>query len=340
MLILLSSTSAARYRQDVLRCLAAPVKSVVQFRYRRSLVSDQLLTRIDNKQLSGSALVCFLNSTGSDLFSIVPVRCVEVCDVRSHGSTISMGLEIREVACAEPGEFTREIDLIAGGANPRLKDGDTVGKYCFEVPDKLTSLRFGSKVEEWEKTIEYVRSQQAFQEEPFFWTVLGVEKPGMVLDTRTFSPWPTKALTDEAFSILIYHYQVSAAPVPTSRLNVIYGKALLNMGPNELTIDSRYDLKRWRFRSTGRTSFVTDTWLAIRMAGTWELDLPLQLAGSFWPNVAKSVVVGFLIAIPSILAWAPQKDLTIYMKLFMGALSVLAGIAAAVAVIFGIEKVS
>lgn len=341
MLILLSSTSAARYREDVLRCLAAPLASHVQFRYRRSLISDELLDRLESGKLVGNGLVCFLDAAGaagSDVLSIVPVRSVEVTDVRAHGTTISITLEMKEFAYAETKAFTEELDRVSKGASPRKVRNENVGKYFFEVSEALSSLHLGNSVGDWEKTVSCVRSQEAFQKEPFFWTVLGIEKDDEKINSETFSRWPTTAVAG-GFSVLIYHYQVSGAPAPNSKLGLVVGKALTNIGPDELKVDSRYDLKRWRFEPKTVAYFPAQTWLRFRVADTWDLDLSLQIAGSFWPNLVKSLVIGVLIAIPSIVAIAPQKDLDLTMKFLLLGLSLLAGVAAALAVVFGIEKV-
>src|SRR5205807_1359243 len=108
---------------------------------------------------------------------------------------------------------------------------------------------------------------------------------------------------------------------------------------DELKVDSRYDLKRWRLEPRLSAYFPTETWLRFRVGDVWDLDLSLQVAGSFWRNLAKSLTIGVLIAIPSIAALAPQKDLCLSMKLLLAGMSLLAGVGAALAVVFGIDKI-
>jgi len=338
MLILLSSTSAARYREDVLRCLTAPVDARLQFRYRKSLISEDLLRRAELGQLVGTGLVCFLDANGYDLLSIVPVRSVEVTDVRLHGTTISMTLEMKAFAYAETKAFTHVLGRAAKDTCPYNADGEIHGKYLFEVKEALTELHLSSSVEGWEKTVGCVRLQQAFQSEPYFWTVLGIEKEGEKISSEEFSRWPNTPVNG-GFSILVYHYQESGAPAPNSKLSLVVGKAVMNVGPDELKIDSRYDLKRWRFEPRTASYFPTETWLRFRVGDTWDLDLSVQVGGSFWINFAKSLVVGTLIAVPSITALAPQRDVDFSMKLLLVGLSLIAGVGAALAVVFGIEKV-
>jgi len=340
MLILLSSTSAARYREDVLRCLTAPLASHLQFRYRRSLISEELLRRADLGQLSGNGLVCFLDAggAGDGPLRIVPVRSVEVKEARAHGTTISVTLEMKDFAHAEAGTFVEELGRVAKDTSPRRVGGEILGKYCFEVNEKFSSLRLSNTVEGWEKTVSYVRTEEAFQREPFFWAVLGIEKDGEKLSSETFSKWPNTPVSS-GFSVLIYHYQDSGAPTPNSKLSLVVGEAIASMGPNELKVDSRYDLKRWRFEARRVGYFPTETWLRFRVADTWDLDLSLQVGCSFWMNLAKSLVIGILIALPSIAALAPQRDLGLAMKLLLGGMSLMAGVGAALAVVFGIEKI-
>lgn len=338
MLILLSSTSAARYREDVLRCLSAPLGSALQFRYRRSLLSDELLLRLENEKLSGPGLVCFLDSDAVDALPVVPVRFVEVTDVRAHGTTISVALEMREFAYAETSTFTEELGKAAKGMNPHRVGQDVVGKYFFDSSDALTSVKASASVDGWEQTVSTVRARDPFKSEPFFWTVLGVEQEGQTLATERLSKWPMTPIRG-SFSILIYHYQESGAPSPNSTLSLLGGKAIENIGHSELRIDSRYDLKRWRFEPRTAGYFATETWLRFGVANTWDLDLSLEIGGSLWLNLAKSAIVGTLIAIPSIVALAPQKDLDFGMKLILLSLCLLAGFGAALAVVFGIEKI-
>jgi hypothetical protein len=47
MFVLLSSGAQKRYRDDILRCMAAPVGSIIQFRYNREIVGKSILQKPD-----------------------------------------------------------------------------------------------------------------------------------------------------------------------------------------------------------------------------------------------------------------------------------------------------
>src|SRR5262245_8496653 len=98
MLILLSSSRRKRYRDDILRCLAAPIGTQVQFRYSEKLVEHPIWERPD--QFEGKpGLVCSVDlSTVGRACPIVPVRWVTVEKIYQHGTTMSVVLRIGDLA--------------------------------------------------------------------------------------------------------------------------------------------------------------------------------------------------------------------------------------------------
>src|ERR1022692_4676930 len=98
MYILLSSGAQKRYRDDILRCMAAPFGAVIQFRYGRSIVEDSIVNAT-YRMHGQSALVCSLNvertfqEEGGE-HAVIPVREVVIDRVWSVGSTIVVALRV------------------------------------------------------------------------------------------------------------------------------------------------------------------------------------------------------------------------------------------------------
>ncbi len=208
MFILLSSASSPRYREDILRCLAAPVCSLVQFRYDKRYLSEDLQQRIDKKQLTmpADAVVCFLESGGDGLATLVPVRKVIIKALIVHGGSISLTLEIREVCFTEdPAKFSREIDTLSGSLSPRRELSRLEGKFFFALSAHPGTLRSGRELGVWEKTVTTLASRQEFASEPFFWTVVGLELAAAPWTSDLLLDWPITPIMDDA-NLLLFHY--------------------------------------------------------------------------------------------------------------------------------------
>ncbi len=150
------------------------------------------------------------------------------------------------------------------------------------------------------------------------------------------SKWDTDPISGP-FDLLVYHYQPSHAPAIESKLEVATSSGLATISPKELSLDSRYDLKRWRFEPVEDQYRARDGWIRVRTNNKWDLDLDVRIESSWTRGVIKSAVAGVLIAIPAILSIVTQKDVSAEMRLILSGVSVLAGFFGAAAVVFGIE---
>ncbi len=56
MFLLLSSAARPRYREDILRCVAAPVGGTIQFRYQKKWIACDSLKSLNGKD----GLVCYM----------------------------------------------------------------------------------------------------------------------------------------------------------------------------------------------------------------------------------------------------------------------------------------
>jgi len=104
-------------------------------------------------------------------------------------------------------------------------------------------------------------------------------------------------------------------------MEVNLGSLLQSVAPPDTRIDSRYDLKSWWFSTSDNTQRPQPTWLRIRTADSWDMDLTITVGASYW----RPVVSGALVAVPAILALAPQ-NLDLQTKVVLGAGGVVVGI--------------
>jgi len=324
-LFLLSSDYSPRYKQDILRCLAAPIGSAVQFRYDRVHISSDVLTSLTNSttRFPLDGIVCSVSSKGFGVLPLVPVRKVKVQKPRVHGETISIPLVMGEVALAYSAtDFTDELDKLTGGKTPRIKqDGQSPEGYYFFDSRQPGNVEIGTSVSIWERTVSTLRDQHAYKDEPFFWVALGVEDANTPLDPSALHPWPREIEPRHQYRLLIYHFQPRGGTRPNSKMEVTFGDPLQSIVAPDTAIDSRYDLKGWWFGTGDGKSRPQPTWLRIRTADSWDLDLTITVGSSYW----RPVISGALVAVPAILALIPQP-LTLETKFFLGAVGVAVGI--------------
>jgi hypothetical protein len=139
---------------------------------------------------------------------------------------------------------------------------------------------------------------------------------------------------------MIYHYQPRDAPALQSKLSVMTSNNLLSNYPTDVTIDSRYDLKRWRMEPASDSYRARQGWIRIRTNGKWDLDLSVNVKSSLAPGLFKSLVAGVLIAVPPIFSVVTQKDATFNVQLSVALISLVSGILAAAGVVFGLDTFS
>lgn len=310
-LFLLSSDYSPRYKQDVLRCLAAPIGSFVQFRYDKVHLSDGAKeSLIGNKKVfPQEGVVCSVASKGVGVLPIVPVRAVIVTDCREHGATVSITLKMGDIALADPATFTQDLHQIAKKSTPqRLKEGDDpVGYYCFDAEALPAGFQTGATLDLWERTVIILREQHAYKDEQFFWVTLGVEREGKEIDTDNLHAWPTSLEPNRDHRLFVYHFQPRGGNRPDTTMQVTLGDVLESVVPPDTKIDSRYDLKTWVFRTKANPQRTQKTWLRISPANAWDLDLRVAVKPSIAGWLLRSALAGPLVAAPAIIALLPQN---------------------------------
>jgi hypothetical protein len=216
--------------------------------------------------------------------------------------------KVKEIATAEPASFTAALDSSSNGQSPRKKseDASPEGKYFFEVSD-LPQVDQGLSLTIWEQAITNLRNQHAYQDEPFFWTIVGIQKTGQSFDASILHALPEKLSPGSDFDLLIYHYQPRGGAAPNAKLELSVGPEIEIVVPPDLKVDSRYDLKVWSCRTAANTQSSRKSWFRVNTSAGWELDVAVTIAGAWKRWIARALATGVLIAVPSILALVPQS---------------------------------
>lgn len=92
MFICLSSGARPRYRQDIIRAIAMPRGSRLQFRYRLELVAERVKQRIKDRTYKNTkALIAYLDQQDrTKVPELIPCRFGRIVHAQIHGSTTSL----------------------------------------------------------------------------------------------------------------------------------------------------------------------------------------------------------------------------------------------------------
>lgn len=359
MLILLSSSRLPRYRNDILRCISAPIGGEVQFRYSKNIISKQIWDNpkeFENKR----GIVCTVDlNHPKEKCPIFPVRLVFVERIFKHGSTLSISMKIKEVisiftdmddkekVTSEITEFTEEIDKKSNYAIPTGSIDNTTskglsGSFFFDYKGKLDDRVKGNTLEEWEILVTALLQQPGYEKENFFWTVVGIEKSPSHLISRTnkLKEWNSSVELNTEYTILVYvfHPLKNQWNTKPSKLEIVSSLDLSSNYSQDLIVDSPYDLKRWSFKINSKDIFHTDrAWIQICPTSfiekenlpKWEIILPLEIK-SFRPiDYLTTIILGILLASAPILGFLNQDSLGVFAKIGATIFSLLTGIGAA-----------
>jgi hypothetical protein len=284
MFLLLSSCATKRYRDDILRCLAAPTGTQIQFRYREKIVGESVKRALD-KVRGSKGVVCNvdidvkLDATG--IHPLTPVRSVTIDRAWLTGSTISINMTMGDFAYAEDTvSFTTQISQQAGGQTPAnaRADSEAGGLWFFRVPDQPDTLRLHGDIGTFELITEQLGGISHFKEEPFFWTVLGLRRGSADLleDTGRTDPWPDRIDFDRTYTLLVYVFRPidTAWPNSIGQLILTSELTLTSVNSPNIVVDSPYDLKRWSFKvQRPGLAFRDSSWLRIGQETARENDL-------------------------------------------------------------------
>ena len=380
MYVLLSSGSTKRYRDDILRCLATPFGVEVQFRYNANIVDESIKDGLSSiRKCVGIVCNVDINEKiePRGTHRLIPVRRVVIERVWRSGSTITISMTMREFAHAsDERQFTSQVaSQCAHLPADAPADGESGGWWFFKITSQPNALTFKAELGTFEGITQQLATVTQFQEEPFFWTVLQVRKGSAdrIEESDRISAWPKKIHFDRWYTLLIYVFRPLTSP------DHGIGQLLLRSEPPfaslhgpEIIIDSPYDLKRWPFKiRQPHLGFRESGWLRIgqeairkgreandrqadlsddeinrelrgKLTGTtdWEINLPMRFYSSWFRILVVNIVLGALLAAPSIIAIWRQAGVPNNERLLSSLVALVFGVAAALVATFQVKRVA
>lgn len=347
--VCLSSGARPRYRRDIIRTLAMPAGTWIQFRYAREWVAPAILANLADsekrKALPGmSVLISYFDQTDSQRDpALLPCRMASLVDVVALGRTVSLQLELADFALASDlTEFNREVKSLAGHVFPRRDADGLKGSYWFEIGNSPNSIARSSDLAMWESIVQQIASCPDFQEEHFFYTVEGLvdvapNRP-LTAEKNMFHMRPNRE-----YDLRIYHYHPTQGD-PKALIGLETSHASLSFTTNpDVLLDSRYDLKRIRLRTMSPESREPGVLTVRRQeqgkpAWEWEFDLPIQVRATFWRKIGFGLLVGCFLAVSPIVGAYSNPSLSAGNRQVISLVAIITGILAGVTAAFGLRR--
>jgi hypothetical protein len=256
-------------------------------------------------------------------------------DASSHGTTVSLVLALEEFAYAEDlVAFNSEMISASANTLPVWQSNGTIkGAYWLEIGQEPKTVIKSLKLAEWEKIVAQVERRPDFAYKPYFYTIdaiLPVGGESLVSDQNGFY----KLSPGREYELRI---------PKGDRLYLEKSSPWLTFVTNpSVVLDSRYDLKRVRFK-TGRPSAKEVAVLTIQRGNTsgpsgLEFDLPLEIRGTFWSTLGYGIALGALLAAPQIIAAFSNPNLPSNSLTVISIASLLFGLCAGIMGAFGLKK--
>jgi hypothetical protein len=349
MYVCLSSGARPRYRRDIIRALAMPTGTWIQFRYAREWVAPAILADLvdakKRKALAGKdVLISYVDQTELQQDpELLPCRMASLVDVVPLGRTVSLQLELADFALASDlTQFNDEAKSLAGDVFPRREADGLKGAYWFEISRSPNSIARSSGLATWESIVQQVATRPDFQEEHFFYTVEGL------VDVAPTKPLAAKRnmfhmRANREYDLRIYHYHPTHGD-PRAQIGLETSHASLSFTTNpEVLLDSRYDLKRIRLRTMAPESREPGV-LTIRRQEQgkpeweWEFDLPIQVRATFWRKIGFGLLVGCFLAVSPIVGAYSNPSLSAGSRQVISLVAIVTGILAGVTAAFGLRR--
>ena len=170
MLLCLSSGARARYLDDVIRALAMPTGTRLQFRYGEYWLDDRVLQKIKNKAILGKeAIIAYIDQSQPGVVpKIVPCRLAVVREVAPLGTTVSITLEVTKFAFVEDiASYQERVRQIDDGLLPHWveENGTTKckGKWFLELPNHFCDFVDTTNLKPWEKIVKTLVNSDDFK---------------------------------------------------------------------------------------------------------------------------------------------------------------------------------
>lgn len=349
MFLCLSSGASPRYREDVLRALAQPWGSVLQFRYLQRYLAPGILEKVQaagNKE--SQALIAYIDlSDTNKVPEIIPCRFALISEITVVGTALTLQLELHEFAvAADLSKFNDELKKKSLGTVPVWQtDGDkkrAKGDYWLELPAEPTTTVPSDKLDDWEKIVTQLAARDDFKDEGSFYTVVGInEIPSRSAVTANKGRYDFRP--GHEYELSLYHFYPKDVPL-RARVTLTTTSQWLAFTTNpELQLDSRYDLKRVRFKA-GKPAKEEDAWISVTRKSKdsqlpyVDFDLLGRVRGVFWRTLGYGIILGLLVAGPQIVATLSNSNLPASNVVLICSTSGILGLATGIFAAFGLKK--
>jgi hypothetical protein len=348
MFVCLSSGSRPRYRRDIARALALPAETWIQFRYAREWIAPGIIGRLDGrrsrKKLRGaSSLIAYIDQADPGReWDIIPCRFASLVDAVPLGRTVSLQLSVKEFAfAADLDQLNETLRASLGELLPRQTEAGIEGCYWFDL-DEPSGLARSIDLASWENIIEQIAARSDFGNDRFFYAVDGLAdvSTDKVLRARknVFKLRPARD-----YDLRLYHFHPSEGD-PDSLVSVTASGAPVSFSMTpELLLDSRYDLKRIRFRTgspvPGERGVLT---LRRRRRSEaeweWEFDVPLAVRGAFARQLGFGLLIAVFLAVTPIIAAYSNPNLSDRNQRIIAVVAAISSLLAGISAAFGLRR--
>jgi hypothetical protein len=176
-LLCLSSGLTPQYRLDILRSLALPRGSNIQFRYGEEILPEGLRPLLSENMFVGSrALLAYVDCSSAaqrrdGTCPIMPCRHASLVSSKTIGTRYFLELRLEEFApCSDLDSFQKSVS----GNRPRWAavDAETpVGYWCLESSAGEQACSRSADIGAWEIIVTQLSGVEPFREEQLFFAV-------------------------------------------------------------------------------------------------------------------------------------------------------------------------
>jgi hypothetical protein len=344
MYLCLSSGSTPQYRQDIIRALAMPTGTRLQFRYQDRWVSQPVRANIRaGKFQADTTIVAYIDQSDKTAIPrIVPCRLAKLVDPRSQGSTYTLKLELGSFCyAADLDKFNSELRAAAADL-PRYVNGNIAGLYWLELPEP-DSVTQSSDLGDWEKIVKQLAATTDFSTESMFFHASGIrsvaDHTAVPMEEGDFV---VKA--DADYEIDFYHLHPTA--FTSVELDLETGsKSVCFITNPKMELASRYDLHEIRFHvadpsqdPSGNSHALLSVYRTQSNTREWFFDVPLRIRRRIWRRILVALILGVLLAVSPVVSALTDDRMTVPLKTVVIVVTVVSSILAGFAAVYGIPK--
>ena len=222
----LSSGTTPRYREDVLRALAMPSGTDLQFRYRTKWLSPQTKAGLGEVR-NDRAIIAYIDQSDVQKTPlIIPCRFARIVGAISHGTTVSVTLRVEGFALSSDLARTNaSLRTLATGV-PDWNNGRAAGYWWTDIANPPDAVEESYKLSAWESIVEQLYGHE-FAHDDVFYTVVGIcDADGGLQESDDPKTMPHFVAADDGrlvlnaekdYEIRAYHYHPKSAP--TNRMS-------------------------------------------------------------------------------------------------------------------------